>query len=346
MWARPAVVVGYLGLLLALWRMQGVLTDKEALKYLGCAEQVLQGDLHDLLGNYRHYGAYVLFLLPFVAMGAPTLAVPIQAVLMLLAARALERSVIRAGGSERIGLITAAVLLSALPVQQWVLALYTEALFAALTLLFLDQMLLRERPGRWALPLALALLFTRPVGILVVGPLTVWWLTRGRAPWTTWAGHAAVLALAVLSPTVPGPQLHIILGSEVLCGCGTHPDAALGFTGHSVLETQLHLGATLGPGTLLELWGLRLLSLFTFLRPHYSTAHNLLLAPWLLLPLLAALGLWMQRRTAWVKAVTAVLVVYALLVMFTCDEWSGRFLVPLVGPLLLPAALAIARRVE
>jgi hypothetical protein len=91
---------------------------------------------------------------------------------------------------------------------------------------------------------------------------------------------------------------------------------------------------------------MRLLSLFTFLRPHYSTAHNLLLAPWALLPLLAALGLWMHRRSGWAQAIAAVVVVYALLVMLTCDEWSGRFLVPLVGPLLLPAALAIARRVE
>ncbi len=335
-----ALAAGYALMLGALLAWDGVHADKEALKYIGCAGQVLQGDLHDLLGNYRHYGAYVLFLVPFVAAGNPLLAIPLQAGIAFLAALALGRTVLRLGGHERSALLATVLLLAAVPVQEWVLALYTESLFASLTVLLLDQVLGRERLGRWALPLAVLLLFTRPVGLLVVGPLAIWWLTRGRSTWLQWAGCSAVLALAVLNPGVAAPQLRIIVGSDVLCGCTLHPEAANGFSGHSVLDTQVHLARALGPGQLIELWGARLLSLFNPLRPHFSLAHDLLLAPWLLLYPAAFAGLWKHRGSTWPAALIGILGVYALLVMLTCDEWSGRFLVPLIAPLLIPAVLA------
>jgi hypothetical protein len=341
-WSRPAIVLAYTALLLALWRWDGLHTDKEALKYLGCAQQVLQGDLHDLLGNYRHYGVYVLFLLPFVALGMPAAAVIAQAGLSLVAAFALGRTVRRLGGDERAATLAGTLYLVAIPVQQWTLALYTEALFSALAVLLLDRTLGRDRPGPWALVLGILLLFTRPVGLLVVGPLAVRWLTRRRATWTAWAGHLAVLALALLNPGVAAPQLGIIVGSDVLCGCTDHPLAAAGFNGRSVLDTQVHLAGALGIDQLAGLWGGRLLSLAAFTRPHYSLAHNLLVAPWYLLYPFAALGLWRYRRDTWTRTLLGIALVYALLVMFTCDEWSGRFLVPLVGPLLIPATLAIA----
>jgi hypothetical protein len=335
-------VLAYAALLLALWRWDGLHTDKEALKYLGCAQQVLQGDLHDLLGNYRHYGVYVLFLLPFVALGVPAAAVFAQAALSVAAAFALGRTVRRLGGDERAGLLAGLLYLVAIPVQQWTLALYTESLCASLTVLLLDQVLARDRPGRWALPLAALLLFTRPVGLLIVGPLAIWWMARRQTAWHRWSGHMAVLALALLNPGVAPPQLGIIVGSEVLCGCTDHPEAIAGFTGRSVLDTQLHLAHVLGPRELVSLWAQRLLSLFTFTRPHYSLVHNLVMAPWSLVYPLALVGLWRNRRARWPGALGGVIVVYALLVMFTCDEWSGRFLVPLVGPLLIPAMLALA----
>jgi hypothetical protein len=218
--------------------------------------------------------------------------------------------------------------------------LYTESLFTSLTVLFLGEVLGRERPGPYAIPLALGLLFLRPVGLLLVGPMVVWTLLARAPVWSRWLGCGAVLAVAVFHTGVAAPQLRIILGSDVLCGCTVHPDAANGFAGRSVFDTQLHLAERFGMKELVRHWIARPASLFAFTRTHYSWPHNLLLAPWYLLYPAAAIGLWRHRRKRWPGVVLGVTAVYAGLVMFTCDEWSGRFLVPLVPLLLVPASIA------
>jgi len=55
--ARWVIVGLHLLFLLGIFLHQGIHSDKEALKYLGCAQDVLHGDFTDLLGNYLKYGA-------------------------------------------------------------------------------------------------------------------------------------------------------------------------------------------------------------------------------------------------------------------------------------------------
>jgi len=105
--SSPAFRVVTLGLhavlLLSLSLHHGILADKEALKYIGCAEQVLHGDFHDLFGNYVKYASYVVFLLPFLAIGAPELAIVAQIILGIAAAFALSRLAERTTKDPRTG---------------------------------------------------------------------------------------------------------------------------------------------------------------------------------------------------------------------------------------------------
>jgi hypothetical protein len=341
-WTLPALLCGHVVLLLILWRIEGLHTDKEALKYLGCAEQVLHGDLHDLLGNYLPYSTYVLFLLPFVAMGIPTLAIPVQIGLAVFAALALGRMTARISGDGRAGTLATGLFLLCIPVQIWALALYTEYLFTSLAMLLLDQVLARERPGRWTLPLAVLVLFARPVGLLFVGPLLIGSYGSRWSRTASITGYAAVLLVALLTPRVASPQLQIILGSDVLCGCGTDPGATIGFRGQSVLDTQLHLVERNGLGTQALTSLGRIGSLFSMTRPYYSLGHNLLVLPYYLLYPLALLGLWSFKGRGPFGPMAGILVVYALLVGLTCDEWSGRFLVPLLPMVIAPASAFLA----
>ena len=128
---RGSIIGLHLIFLAVIFLQQGILSDKEALKYLGCAEQVLNGDPSDLLGNYLKYGAYVLFLLPFIALGIPWLSVIAQIVLGILAASALGRIAERITGHSVAGHLAMAMLLLCYPVQQWTLALYTESFFTS-----------------------------------------------------------------------------------------------------------------------------------------------------------------------------------------------------------------------
>ncbi|MCC7501598.1 MAG: hypothetical protein IT229_03660 [Flavobacteriales bacterium] len=342
-WILPATLVAFMALLFALWRMEGLHMDKEALKYTGCAEQVLRGDLHDLFGNYLAYATYVLFLLPFVALGAPILAIPVQIGLSVIAALALGRLTERISGHRVAGQLATALFLLSVPVQVWTLALYTESLFTTLTVLLAEQLLARDRPGRWTWPLVVLMLFARPVGLLFVGPLLITGLGRMWPPGLRLAGYAGVLFLALLNPRVARPQLDIIVNSDVLCGCTEDTGRLTDFHGHSVLDAQLHLIGRNGSGPHLKLMGARMASLFTFTRSAYSTTHNQLLAGYFLLYPFALAGCWMLRRSRPIGTVAAILVLHAILIGCTCDEWSGRFLAPLVPLLIIPVCTALDR---
>ncbi len=345
-WVLPATLVAFAALLFVLWRVEGLHMDKEALKYAGCAEQVLRGDLRDLLGNYLSYATYVLFLLPFVALGAPVLAIPVQIGLSAFAALALGRLTERISGHRVTRQLATALFLLSVPVQVWTLALYTESLFTTLTVLLTEQLLARDRPGRWTWPLVVLVLFARPVGLLFVGPLLIAGLGRKWPLSLRIAGYAGVLLLALLNPRVARPQLDIIVNSDVLCGCTVDADRIIDFHGHSVLDAQLHLIERNGLGRHLKLMGTRMASLFTFTRPSFSASHNLLLAGYFLLYPFALAGWWMFRRSTTIEAVGSVLLLHAILIACTCDEWSGRFIAPLVPLLIMLVCPALVRLLQ
>lgn len=350
----PRVFVGlHLLLLAALYMQHGIADDKEALKYIGCASGVLHGDFSDLFGNYLKYGAYVLFLLPFVALGMPALAVVAQIILGILAALALGRFVTRithASGRQAAqaaaGNLAMALLLFCHPVQQWTLALYTEALFTNMAILFVERITRPQRPDAWTIVLALLTVFARPVGMLFVGPALLWKAAQHPAfarlkPWLP-LGHAGVLLLAISLPGIRAPQLEPIVEAHIVAGFPRDPGAMAHFTGSSILAAQRFLLERHGAVEWALLFVRRATSLPNLTRPYYSTAHNLLNGVWMLLYPFALWGLWRWRGDATVRLVVVMLVLHVLLVGLTHDEWSGRFMVPLLPWVVACTALLMS----
>jgi hypothetical protein len=304
--SRPAtrwIILGvHLLFLLGIYLHQGVLTDKEAVKYIGCATEVLQGDLHDLTGNYLKYGAYVLFLLPFVAIGTPSLAVVAQIALAIAAAFALSRIVERLTDSKGLGHLAMATLLLCYPVQVWTLALYTESFFTSLSLLFVERITRIERLGTWTMVLGVLTLFARPVGLLIVGPAFIWKMTQGIRGsiqlYLRWAGYVAVFAIAIFLPGIKPAQLTPIVEAHVIAGVAEDPGAMGLFTGNSIVDAHIFLLKRHGSVGWLGLAGRRICSLFTLHRPYFSLWHNLASGFYYILYPLALIGLW--------KACTAV----------------------------------------
>ena len=352
--SRWAIVGIHLLLLAGIHTEQGVLTDKEALKYIGCASGVLHGDFSDLFGNYLKYGAYVLFLLPFVALGIPALAVVPQIILGILAALALGRFVTRithASGRQAAqpaaGNLAMALLLLCHPVQQWTLALYTEAFFTSMAILFVERITRHKGPDAWTIALALLTVFARPVGMLFVGPALLWKAAQHPAfarlkAWLP-AGYAAVLLLAISLPGIRAPQLEPIVEAHIVAGFPRDAGAMAHFHGSSILAAQRFLLERHGAAEWALLFLRRAASLPDLTRPYYSTAHNLLNGLWMLLYPLALWGLWRWRGHPTVRLVAAMLVLHMLLVGLTHDEWSGRFMVPLLPWVIACAALVMSR---
>lgn len=333
-------------LLGALFFHQGIHADKEALKYIGCAEAVLQGDLTDLTGNYLKYAGYVAFLLPFVAIGEPLLAVLAQVVLGIIAARALGRLTSRIAGSASLGHLSMALLLLCPLIQTWTLALYTEHFFLCMSVLFLERIERSDRKDPGVLFLGVVTMATRPVGMMFVVPALLW-------KWTTSSttiirnrmlviGPMLLLIAAISIPRIGSPQLEPIASGQVVAGVGGTD--ATGFDGRTILDAQRFLlGRTsLGEWSMITLQ--RMASLFTLTRPYFSTEHNAVNGLFYALYPLALVGLWRSRHDDRIHLLIVVLLLNAFLAGLTHDEWSGRFIVPLIPHLIVLACSAFARR--
>lgn len=332
------VIIGlHVLLLAALGAQQGLLVDKEALKYTGCAQAVLQGDLHDLGGNYLKYAAYVLFLVPFVAVGKVWPVIVAQVLLGIIASEALARLTERATGNMGLGRLAMALFLLCPLVQQWTLALYTEHFFTCVSVLFLERLDRHRRPTAAVITLGLLTLFARPVGMFFVAPAMLW-IHRDRVPtvlrpWLLPVGCALLFAFAFFIPPVKTAQLAPIATGQVIAGLGG--TGSPGPFGTTLANAQAHLFADVGPWEWLRITYQRALSLFTLTRAYYSPLHNGLAAIWYLLYPLALLGLVRWYRRPLVAMASTILGLNVLLVALTHDEWSGRFLVPLLPCIIL-----------
>ena len=342
---RGFLVALFFVLLAALWATRGIHDDKEALKYIGCAQDLLAGDAHDLFGRYKAYASYVLFLVPFIALGAPALAVIAQAALAVLAAFALARLVDRLSGSARAGTVALAMALLCYPLQEWVLALYTESFFVSIAVLFLER---ATRPGRrpWTVfLLGAVLLLARPNGVLFVLPALIWEMREPfQVPqWLRPLACAAMLLLVSVLPGVPRDHLGVIVEGHVICGFPERPGALEKFHGTTILAAQRSLFQD--PAYATGIFLRRAASLFTLTRPYYSSGHNLLLVPFYALFVLAVAGWWRWRADTLAGLLLAVVLLNVVLIGLTYDEWNGRFLVPLWPLIIVFAASGLDRLV-
>lgn len=334
-----SIILFVLGLCALGWS-QGAYTDKEALKYVGCAQDLLHGDLTDFGGRYLKYAAYVLFLVPFVALDAVMWAIPVQALLGVCAAFAIARLAARISTSTMAGHIAFALFLLCYPISVWVLALYTEPFFTSVAVLFLERATRDEKPGWSAVLLGLILIFARPIGILFVGPTMIWIVSRSggeQRPGPWWLAYLTLMIGVLVLPGVEPDKLRIIVEGEVISGFSRYPGAIDRLEGSSIMAAQWQLIQERSMGECFGLFLGKLVSLFTLTRSWYSTAHNAILAVFYPLYPLAILGWLSFRRDPRIGLLSIVLLLNALLIGLTYDEWSGRFLVP-----LLPIVIVLA----
>lgn len=339
------IIIGlHVLLLAALFAHQGILTDKEAVKYTGCAEAILRGDLADLTGNYLKYSTYVLFLVPFAAIGKVSLAIAAQVLIGIVAADALARFTERFTRNVGLGQLAMALFLLCPFIQTWVLSLYTEHLFTCLAILFIERIDRERRLTAAVLVLGVLTLLARPTGMFFVVPAMAWkwsekWHGPKRAAVIT-TSCALVILVAIGIPRIERAQLAPIASGQVVAGVGGH--GAEGFDGRTILEANRHLIRRVGFAEWTLIGMQRVLSLLVPTRPHYSAMHNGVNAMFLLLYPLALVGLrrtWKDGRS---HLALAVLCTYTLLIALTHDEWSGRFLVPLLPLFFILAAAAAA----
>ncbi|MGV9011749.1 MAG: hypothetical protein ACOH13_04055 [Flavobacteriales bacterium] len=320
--------------------------DKEALKYTGCAEQILRGDLSGL-AHYRLYSAFVLFLVPFLALGLPVAAVIAQAGLGVMAAFAMRQIVHALDGTAWQADMAFGIFLLLYPLQTWTLALYSESFFVSVSVLFLAEAM-RQKITWWRfVAMALVVFFARPVGILFIAPLIAravsiqLGLKRGHLIQAT--SLALLLALLFL-PILDADLLGVVVEGHAIGGFPKYPGLGQPFQGAALAGAEMQLIHVHGIGSWCSLVSERIGWLLFAARPYFSTLHNALISPVALLYPFALITVFRRRRQTRIMALAAVLLLNIVVVGLTFAEWNGRFLVPMLPVFIVLAVLSIPSR--
>ncbi|RYY39293.1 MAG: hypothetical protein EOO08_10625 [Chitinophagaceae bacterium] len=338
-----------------LYRASGIVSALEAEKYVRQAELVLNGTFP---GSPKYYYYLpIIYLIAFAkkfALGY-TFVVAVQTALSLASLLFFYNGTVRLFG-RRAALIAGMLLCVFLPYFSWDFYLYSESIFfSGAMLLYYCIARLHTLHARQVLPLFIliaALMFTRPFGVLFIPPVFVFLLfARYRSRSDRFVAWGLSLAFAGLMLLVINRIFHggedmdamkPFVEEHVVCFVPQQPTGAkldLKYYDNGLKDIGYYI--VHNPGHFARLMGQRLWSFFSLTRPWYSRAHNAAIAAFLIPVYFLFFVGWVQAAKRWKKAYTylvALIVLYPLAVTFQCDDWHGRFTMPVLVPVLALAS--------
>ena len=338
---------------LVLW--SGVRIGGDTSLYLDGASSLLNGQ--PLIGRQPSYLGYIAVVAGLQAAGGGLVSIVIiQLAAATVAAIAVYRIAVELGGRVAGAL---AVLLFAVDVEtnRWHAFVLGDSLF--LSFLVITAWLVHRAtaaPARFdrhavAVLSLIATALIRPEGWFVVPAAAGYWILQPRLSMrrrVAFVGAALLGCIAISTLVTPrlGGNLEAVGPGEMLRRGQTiwdydgwrvaMPDDPVWSTAHGSAAAVGY--AVRHPISTASLMIARLAVHAAHVRPFYSTAHNVMIAAWLLpLYALGAIGWWAARhhRVAWWCA--GVIATQALVVALTHAEWDGRYLAH-VMPLLYPSA--------
>lgn len=339
----------------------GVQFTTDSKQYLKYAEQLATtGTFAE--GHYLRYLGYPLFLSGFLKLKLGHLAIALaQMALSGLAARALYGTAWRlSGGHWATAALAALLFLGWTDIQHFNVFLLTESLFTSLLVLSL-WLVARARTVGGA---ALATATVRPnrfVAVGAAGLAALVWLREQKPRWR----NALLLLAALVYLPLAWVGLNGLLRTFTLIETYQQGIIIYGYSAgnlHPITSLQLPDSTALplwrlgffiwhNPQYFAQLASLKLAYFMGFPKPYYSALHCMLLA--FALPALywlAVRGLARQAVARPVRVYAAtVILLQAVVVMLTVEDWDVRFSAPVLSHWFLLAALGaqpLLRRLE
>lgn len=350
-------------LLLLLWAIvQGILVyhfgiiDKdEAVKYI---QEAAWWDQHHQFSQpkYLFYSTYIA--LQFVSLKTGTGVIGAYIIQLLTGLYALflfHKTALQLFQSEKAARLAGLFFVACIPIQTWTVHLYTESLFISLVIIFMYFFLKKNKDQRDNLRLGvifLLLIFCRPTGILFIMILMLWFFANwiSRRQWLRLSAATVIFLSAfglLLNYAMKGEGefdfMKPFVEEHVICGVSTGSNSAilLPKDGNSIQGILYYVANN--PGHFIRLSIKKLGAFFGLTRSYYSTWHNLYLGfyfyPLYLLALLAVFTYRAHRR--FMIFACSSIIVFAVSVALTCDDWLNRFIMPVLPCIILLATTGI-----
>ena len=334
----------------------GVYSEGEAVKYINDATRILSHQGLDRGVFAINYIVYSLLLAIVLKFGISFFVIAaMQIILSLIAGLAIYKILFKITGNFITSILSCLLFLSCLTIQEWNYFLYTESFhvsFTVIALYFFYDIAVNKRFDRAGIFILVVFLivFSRPVGIiylLSLAPVTIILLYHKNkrifylSLFLSFLGLFSILCSHWIFYLNPDSLRRM----EVICQvptAGNHlPYAEYNTAG--LLAFFKVITNDIGILNFLILGCKKLTSFFIMIRPFYSSIHNLLLLVTIFIfyPL-AFFGavLYKNSKSFYIKLFICFYLAYTSFgIFFTCDEWSNRFIVPVLPMIIILAGL-------
>lgn len=343
---------------IVLYNLFGIVTQNEAEKYIKQADLLLKGEFPSSPKYY--YYLPIIYLIAFaqklsLGYGFVVLA---QSCFSAFAFTCFYKGTARVF-STTTALIASVLLCLFLPFFSWNFHLYSESIFISLSLVLYYLICRFEEQHRWTLIAifctVIAMIFTRPFGVLFIPPLFIYFLFRNyKNNATRLSTILCSLAFVALMFIFINKIFH---GGEdmdamkpfkeehIICFVPLKPQGAnldLHYYDNGIKDIAYYI--THNPKHFLTLMTKRLASFFNMMRPWYSRAHNtallLFISPIYLMAFVGFVASIKKWKNAFFYFI-ALVVLYPLAVTFQCDDWNGRFTMLVLPPIFAFAAAGL-----
>lgn len=331
----------------------GVRTSVDSELYLNDSTNLLNGHLP--LGRNIWYISYSAFLaLIFFLGGNNAVVVGVQILLSGVAAFCLYIAAIEIYSKRNVAILAVLFYLMWIKIHEWNTFLYTESLFTSCAVISFTALIKSKKPLHY-LMVGLLFLFTffiRPTGFaLVVGLLCYgfYFFKKDYFKRVILLGLVGAIGVGILLASmlesftlIESYSTAEIIYPGITLGMNIPSDLCIPPTDHSTLE-RVFLFALHNPVYFLKLFFLKLILFLGNVKPYFSITHNTIIV-FVLFPLyfFAIKGfLYFPKHRNEKCFIAALILVQALTVALTSENWDGRFLVPLLPFIFLLAAQGI-----
>jgi hypothetical protein len=331
----------------------------EAIKYMEDARHILNGQKLRIEFFSIFYVVYSIIIAFFIHFSLSLQGVAfVQIIFCFIAGCCVYKILLEVTGDKKTAYACLLFYLVCFPLQKWNFFLYTESLhtsFMITGMYFFYCILYKGQHEKWVVYILLLLLiiFSRPVGIIfLLATLLTWltWLVKKKKKiiyYPVIVGFVVITIFLFQSPFVFYFNSDSLRRMEIICQVPqTNVPVDYKEYNSSGLPAFFHIIVSEIGFKNFFLTGMKKVGyFFGMIRDFYSLRQNIiLLLTGLLLYPFAIAGIFLSRneKAFFIKIFSLLYILITTAgIFFTCDEWSNRFIAPVLPLVIILAGLGL-----
>ncbi len=351
---RPLAFGLHLIVLVCLYLKFGIKFTNESEKYISIAKSLTLDNFNTSLHYLWSYSTYILFLTVCLKLGLSVYFILfIQYCFCLVGFYFFYKFILSQDFFPEIfAKISLLIIMTCPIIIYWLLTFYTESFFLSLVVITTYLMFNAKTKKNFIVAgiFALLMMFCRPVGVFyVIGLVFVVLKLRLFKDAFAFLCGASIFVFTVVLFFLP---LHFndfalpIFQGSVICGFPSYPFYILAEGNYTLSQVYSHFLQVKDISTLLDLFFKKAVSFFTLTRPYYSVGHNIINSLYYVFLLGGLYSVFdhfkRKKERPFLSYFIAILTPSLLIVVLVYNEWSERFIVPLLPFFIVLTLLAIS----